>query len=106
MTHFARLCVTALAGVLVACLLVACRAPGDRTPEQYQQDKDMLNAKLDALEDANFEGDLTLETGGSPFGVHERTSIWLGPSDSLFRVSGHVDFTKAPRARDQPAPEP
>jgi hypothetical protein len=59
------------------------------------------------LEDANFVGDIDLETdsGGSPLGIHARQSFWAGPAESTLRVKakGRVDYTQMPRPKGQPA---
>lgn len=94
---------SAIASLVLLAMLAGCASAPKTEAEakasaiNSQKNLAVLGAAMDALEDANFEGEVVLETGGSPLGFHARQSFWAGPAESVFRVNGRVDFTKVPR---------
>ena len=73
--------------------LFGCAGP-NATFDQRQQ---RIGTALDALRQANFDGEFDFQEGGSMLGVNACTNWSLGPAQSNLHVRGTVDFTKPPR---------
>ena len=92
----------AILGVGVVLLAAGCAGKN----ASFEQKQVALTSALDALRQANFDGEFDFNEGGSLLGVNAATNWSLGPAQSTLHVSGKVDFTKAPRAVEGPPAPP
>lgn len=91
---------TLLTGLGFGGCLAGCSTAEPLTADQQAAKQAQLESTLAALEKANFEGQVDLEIGGSPFGLNACTSWSLGPQVSTLGIHGRVDFTDIPRSSD------
>lgn len=81
---FAIMCFNGMAG---------CTGKNDTFDQRQQK----FDARMDALRQANFKGEVEFTEAGSPLGVNVATNWSIGPQQMSFRARGEVDFTKPAR---------
>jgi len=83
--------------LFVTFALTGCQGSG-------QQGGLTLSDTLGALEQANFAGEISFSSGGSPLQAGMKQVFFLGPENTSLTVNGRVDFTRETRDETPDAP--